>query len=90
MKATDLIAGLIIGIITALAGTFLFLALFTDFGFVKGISIMRQQGYLGKIITLGSILNLIVFFILLQKKKDGIARGVLLATIILALATIWV
>jgi mannose/fructose/N-acetylgalactosamine-specific phosphotransferase system component IID len=88
MKKTDLLVGILIGIVASFIGTFLFLTIFTDFGYVEGITIMKEKGQLGKIITLGTILNLIVFFVLLQRKKEIMARGVLLATILLAAATI--
>jgi len=84
----DLVSGFFIGILTALAGTFLFLEIFTDYGFLKGIELMRTEGYLGKLITVGAVLNLIVFFILLRKDKDMMARGVILATLVLAILTI--
>lgn len=88
MKKTDLIIGLIIGIAAALVGTALFLTLFTDYGFIKGITLLKQEGQLGKVITLGTVLNLILFFVLLKFKKEMMARGVVLATIILAIVTL--
>jgi hypothetical protein len=44
---------------------------------------MKSQGS-GKLITLSSILDLLVFAILLKLNKDGIARGVVLAVIVLS------
>ena len=88
MKIINLLIGVVIGLATAFAGSYLFLELFTNYGFETGIKIMKTEGLLGKIITLGAILNLIAFFILLQLKKDMMARGVILATIILALITV--
>lgn len=46
-----------------------------------------REGFLGKLISLGAILNLIAFFIFINKKQDYRARGVLLITIIVALFT---
>ena len=88
MKKTDLLIGFLIGLASALLGMFIFLELFTEQGFAEGISLMKQEGHLGKVITLGAILNIIVFFILLKKKKEMMARGVVLATIVLAIATV--
>ena len=45
-------------------------------------------GKLGKIISLGSVLNIIVFFLLLKFNKELIARGVILGTILLAIITL--
>jgi len=44
-------------------------------------------GIFGKLITIGAILNLVVFFIFIKKKQDYRARGVLLATIFVAIST---
>ena len=43
-----------------------------------------------KLISLGAILNLIVFFIFLKYDYDERARGVLLATFIIAILTIYI
>ena len=88
MKKIDLVYGFIIGIISTLVGTILFLLLFTDFHSINDITIIRQEGILGKVITLGAILNIFIFFILLKNNKELMARGVVLATIILAILTV--
>lgn len=90
MKKTDLFIGLIIGFVTTILGMLLFFELFTNFNFTDGIRSMKSQGYLGKIITLGAILNLITFFILLKLNKELMARGVVFATIILSVITLLV
>ena len=43
-----------------------------------------------KLISLGAILNLIVFFIFLKYDYEERARGVLLATFIIAILTIYI
>jgi hypothetical protein len=90
MKKTDLIIGLLIGLLTAMLGTFLFLVIFTNFNSINDFKIMKQQGILGKVITLGTILNIVVFFILLQKKKEMMARGIVLSMIVLTLFTLFI
>ncbi|MBY0486773.1 MAG: hypothetical protein K2P85_06255 [Flavobacteriaceae bacterium] len=89
MKKTDILIGFLIGIVSALLGTFLFLALFTKYNLVTDFQAIRAEEILGKVITLGAILNIIVFFILLQKKKELMARGIVLATITLAILTMF-
>ena len=64
MNKKDLFLGFIIGIATTILGSYLFITFFTDFKFIAGIQIMKSQGNLGKIITLGSILTLIDFIYL--------------------------
>lgn len=88
MKKIDLLVGLFIGIVSTLIGTTLFLLLFTNFHSINDIAIIKQEGILGKVITLGAILNLFIFFILLKNNKEVMARGVVLATLILAILTV--
>jgi hypothetical protein len=89
MKKTDLLIGIMIGIVSAVIGTYIFIEGFTGYSFFVGIREMKLQGHLGKVITLGAILNLIIFFVLLQINKEMMARGVVLATIILTVVTLF-
>ncbi|MCC9071975.1 hypothetical protein LNQ49_10315 [Flavobacterium sp. F-65] len=89
----DLLIGFIIGLMASILGSFLFLTLLTDFDVSNGmesIKIIKNYGYLGKIITLGSILDLIAFGVFLKQNKEFRARGVVLAVITLALLTLFI
>ena len=89
MNKTDILIGFLIGILASLLGMFLYLTLATDFGFISGIQIMKSQGNLGKIVTLGSILDLVAFAVLLKMNKELMARGVVLAVIALTIVTLF-
>lgn len=88
MNKRDLLIGFIVGIFTSLLGSYLFITFFTKFDISTGIQTIREQGYLGKVITLGTILDLAVFLILLKRNQEMMARGVILAVIVLAISTI--
>jgi hypothetical protein len=90
MNKKDLVIGFLIGIFTSILGSYLFLTFFTQFDLSSGIQIIKQHGYLGKVITLGSILDLVVFTILLKRNKELMARGVVLAVIVIALFTFFI
>jgi hypothetical protein len=90
MKRIDLFYGIIIGIIASFIGCYLFIVAFTPYSFLGGLQILKFEGKLGKIITLGAILNLVLFFGLLKFDKELMARGVLLAMIILTVITLFV
>lgn len=90
MKKTDLILGTFMAIVAAILGSFIFIEVFTKYSFLEGLEMMKSKGELGKIITLGSILNIIVFFILLKLDKELMARGVVLGTILLTIVTLFV
>ena len=90
MKKTDLLLGFLIGITTTLFGSYCYIEFFTDFSFISGIQILKSQGNLGKLITLGCILTIVVFVILLKINKDLMARGVVLSVIALAILTLFI
>lgn len=89
MNKTDLFIGFIIGIIGCVLGIFLYLTLVIGTDFISGIQAMKNEGNLGKIVTLGSILDLAAFAILLKMNKELMARGVVLAVIVLTIITVF-
>ncbi|MGL4384322.1 MAG: hypothetical protein ACRCS4_03365 [Flavobacterium sp.] len=89
MNKIDLLYGFIIGLAASLLGSFLFMTFFTDYEFIEGVQILKSQGYLGKLITVGSLLDLAAFGILLKMNKELMARGVVLAVFVLTIATIF-
>ena len=88
MNKKDLFIGVLIGLLTAYLGCILFLYLFTEARSLSDLKMVRAQGLMGKLITLGAIFNLIAFFILLKFEKELMARGIILATILLAILTV--
>lgn len=88
MNKKDLFIGVLIGLLTASLGCILFLYLFTEARSLSDLQMVRAQGLMGKLITLGAIFNLIAFFILLKFEKELMARGIILATILLAILTV--
>jgi len=89
MNKTDLLIGFIIGILASFLGMFIYITLVVHSDFIAGIQSMKNQGHLGKIVTLGSILDLIAFGILLKMNKELMARGVVLAVIALTITTLF-
>jgi len=89
MNKKDIIIGFVIGLIACILGIFLFITFFTDFDFLTGVQSMKSEGKLGKLITLGAILDLVSFGVLLKMKKELMARGVVLAVICIAIFTIF-
>ena len=90
IKSRDLIIGVLLSMVTCAIGSFVFIELFTGMDFYRGLEFYKANGLLGKIITLGAILNLILFFVLLKKNKDIMARGVIFGLILLAIITLFV
>jgi len=63
MNKKDIFLGFIIGIFTSLLGSYMFITFFTKFDISSGIQTIKENGYLGKVITLGTTLDLAVFAI---------------------------
>ena len=88
MIKKEVFIGFIVGLIANAIGLFLATTLLGNGdGFVTVIKAAQAEGFVGKLISLGAFLNLIAFFIFIKKKQDYRARGVLLATILIAILT---
>lgn len=83
-----LFLGVLLGFFCTLVGASTYLFVFTDFNLFIDFQFIVAEHLLGKIIALGSVLNLAVFLMLLKLNKDIIARGLVLATLLTAIATI--
>ncbi len=86
----DLTIGFVIGLLTTVSGCFLFLRFYTKYDFLEGVNAIKQEGYLGKLIALSAVLNILIFFLLLKFNKEIMARGVVFATIVLTIITLFV
>lgn len=82
----EIIIGIVTGLIANALGIYLYILAFSKDNFDITIQKSMAEGYFGKIVTLGAILNLVAFFIYIKKRQDYRARGVLLITVIIAVA----
>ncbi|ALJ05166.1 hypothetical protein APS56_08530 [Pseudalgibacter alginicilyticus] len=88
MIKKDIFIGILVGLIANSIGLYLAATLLGNGDdFITVIKAASNEGFLGKLISLGAILNLIAFFIFIKKKQDYKARGVLLITIFVAVFT---
>lgn len=90
MKKVDLVLGALLGIVTSLLGSVLFIMLFTSYGILEGLQFIFASDKMGKLLTLGALLNLLLFFALLKWNKELMARGVVLGSILLTILTLLV
>lgn len=83
----EVLKGFLTGIISAAIGvvicTFIFSTVKSK-SFTATFQLFKAQGNLWMLLALGAIANLIVFFLFLKKDMDYKARGVLLATMLVA------
>jgi len=76
--------GFLIGILATAIGILLWISLFSKLDIESTLLDARENDYLGKIIALGAALNFLPFFIFIKKNQIYKARGVLLATVLIA------
>lgn len=76
--------GFLIAIIGTLSGSYLFVELFSKYNFYKTVEFIQQNQLMGKVLVLGSIVNLFIFFVFIKKKQIYRARGVILETFLIA------
>ena len=88
MIKKEVLIGFVVGIIANAVG--LLLAIFI-FGNGDGIeTTIKQsiaQGFFTKLLSIGAVMNLIAFFLFIKLKRDYRARGVILATVLIAIVT---
>lgn len=86
MIKQNIFTGFLTGIAANIAGVILYITLLSNAELDATIKDAVENDYLGKIIALGAVLNFLPFFVFLKKKQNYHARGVLLATISVAVA----
>lgn len=85
----EVIIGFAVGLIANAIGTLLYILLFSDLDITETFEAAYAQGYLGSLLALGAILNLVAFFIFLRLRRDQRAKGVLIATLLIALIILY-
>ena len=82
----EILIGFVVGLLANAAGTYLYIFFFSDYELEETLKQAVEKDLIGSLIALGAILNLLAFFVFLKKKQNYRARGVLMATILAALA----
>ena len=88
MIRKDVIIGFLLGLAANLIGICIYIFFFSKEGFEGTIKSAMSFNFIGKLVSLGAILNLVVFFVLIKMNEDHKARGVLLATLLAAIIVI--
>ena len=84
----EIFIGMLVGLIANAVGLILTATLLgRGDDFTTVIKAAAAEGFLGKLISLGAVLNLISFFIFIKRKEDYRARAVLLITVFIAVFT---
>lgn len=85
----EVVLGFLFGLLANCSGSYIYVFTVSE---IKGLSVEStfnvalEEGLLGNIIVLGALMNLLVFFVFMKKHQYYRARGVILATMIAAIA----
>ncbi len=80
----EIFIGILIGLLATAAGFYLYVEFALKGTFEEALLVINEKKLYGKILSIAAIANLLVFFVFIKKKQDYRARGVLLATFIVA------
>ena len=93
MNKKEILLGIFSGFLANIVGTIFFvIILFQEINIsniLRIISNSISDNFITKLISLGAVMNLIVFFVFLKYDYGEKARGVLYATFIIAILTIY-
>ena len=93
LNKKEILSGIFSGFLANIVGTIF--SVIISFQEIKISNILRilsnsiSNNFITKLISLGAVMNLIVFFVFLRYDYEEIARGVLVATFIIAILTIY-
>lgn len=88
MTKKDIVIGFIIGLLANALGLIIATILFGGGSdLVDSLNKAVSQGFLTKLISIGALLNLAAFFYFIYKNQDFKARGILIATVLVAVLT---
>jgi len=76
--------GFLVGLLATAFGFFIFMEYVVKLDFKPMLKLVYEKQLLGKLLGLAALPNLFVFFIFLKKKQDYRARGVVLASFLVA------
>ena len=80
----EIFIGFLVGLLATVTGFYFYVEFALDGTFEEALAVINDKKLYGKVLSLAAIANLLTFFIYIKKKQDYRARGVLLATFLVA------
>jgi hypothetical protein len=84
----EILIGVLVALFTTFFAVIVYVEYFFKFNFDDTLQMVKERNLYGKVLSLAAIPNLIVFFVFLKKKQDARAKGVLMATFLIAFTTL--
>jgi len=90
MKKDSLLTGFIAGVLSPLLGFYFYFLLFFGYmGFSNFINHVIKNNLAVSVLSIGVILNLVIFFIFYQIEADRSAKGVIMATFLYSFVVVY-
>jgi len=80
----EILVGIVVGLLATGLGFYLYVEFVLNGSFQESLVIINNKNLYGQILSIAAIPNLLVFFIFIKKRQDYRARGVLIATFLVA------
>jgi len=80
----EILVGIVVGLLATVLGFYLYVEFVLNGSFQESLVIVNNKNLYGQILSIAAIPNLLVFFIFIKKRQDYRARGVLIATFLVA------
>jgi hypothetical protein len=84
----EILIGVLVALFTTFFAVIVYVEYFFKFNFEDTLQMVKERNLYGKVLSLAAIPNLIVFFVFIKKKQDARAKGVLMATFLIAFTTL--
>ena len=81
----NVLIGVLVGFIATGIGFYFYTQVFNHFSLKFIGKLITEEGYLGEILAYSAIPNLVAFFVFIKRKEDYKARGVIIATMLVAI-----
>lgn len=80
----EILVGFLVGLLATAMGFYFYVEFVLNGSFQESLTIINNKNLYGQILSIAAIPNLLVFFVFIKKKQDYRARGVLIATFLVA------
>lgn len=81
----EIFIGVLVGLAATAIGFYLYVEYALKGTFEESFAVLKANSLYGQVLSIAAIPNLIAFFIFIKKRQDYRARGVLIATLFVAL-----
>ncbi|MGB2129159.1 MAG: hypothetical protein ACPHXR_06740 [Flavicella sp.] len=84
----EVLIGFFVAIFATISGLVLYIELVSKMSYERAFEMISRMSLYGEMLTLAALPNLFVFFVFLKKNQEHRAKGILLATMLIAFATL--